>query len=113
MTTLRPNTAIIVGLIFALPFAIANTIAVTGAAPMYSWLVGLGPYIIFAVLALGFIGGVVTLVPLFRKDVNGTRRFFVFNALVGIALILFFTVVGYALGEEIYRCDILKIPNCD
>ncbi len=113
MTALRPDIALLVGFLFALPFVVANIIAVTGIAPAYSWLVGLGPHIIFAVLVLGFVGGVVALVPLFQKGADGTRRFFVLNALIGVGLILFFTVIGYALGEEIYRCDVLQIPNCD
>ncbi len=105
--------ALLIGILFALPFAIANIIAVTGVVPLYSWLTGLGPQIIFAVITLGFVGGVVTLSPLFRKDASGGRRLFVLNAVIGIGLLVFFVVVGYALGEEIYRCDILQIPNCD
>ena len=105
--------AILFGILLALPFAIANLVAITGIAPLYSWLVGLGPYVIFSILTLGLCGGVVTLTPLFRKDIDGVRRFFVLNVVIGIGMVTFFGVIGYALGEEIYRCDILNIPNCD
>lgn len=111
--SLISSGAIYVGFLFALPFAIANTVAVTGIAPLYSWLAGLGPYVIFAVITLGFFGGIAVLMPLFWKSADGARTFYILNALIGLGLMAFFVVIGYALGEEIYRCDILKIPNCD
>lgn len=100
------------GIALSLPFVVANFIAVTGLEPVYSWLVELGPYGVFTLITLGFLGGVVALLPLCTKGQTG-YQVFVLNAVIGVTLIVFFIFVGFALGEEIYRCDILRIPNCD
>jgi Na+/melibiose symporter-like transporter len=67
------------------------------------------------------IGGLIALpfalffavYPMFMKDDLGKRHFYLLNAVItAIVLVLMFYTWG-ALAEEIYRCDILGIPNCD
>ena len=51
--------------------------------------------------------------PMLRRDINGDRHFYALNlAVVAVALMLI-TLTWGALAEEIYRCDIQGIPNCD
>lgn len=59
------------------------------------------------------VGAFISLSPMIHKSEKGKRKFYLFNSLIAVLIMIFFTVVFVALGEELYRCDILKIPNCD
>jgi hypothetical protein len=37
----------------------------------------------------------------------------VLNGIVAGALLLMFALLSFGIGEEIYRCDILRETNCD
>jgi heme/copper-type cytochrome/quinol oxidase subunit 3 len=101
------------GFLLSLPFFVANFIANSEIQPFYSWLDPVGPFVLGIVLVFGFIGAAVAAAPLFKKDPGGMRRFYLLNALLALAFLTFFTVITLTLGEEIYRCHILQVPNCD
>jgi hypothetical protein len=50
---------------------------------------------------------------MFQKGSNEKRRIYVVNLILGAALLLIFVLIAGGLLEEIYRCDVLRIPNCD
>jgi hypothetical protein len=55
----------------------------------------------------------LALYPMLKKGPDGRRRVFALNL---VAAVLAFSLVApilYGFGEEIYRCEILEIPNCD
>ena len=35
------------------------------------------------------------------------------NGALGALMLVVFVILSVALGSEIYRCDVLGIPNCD
>lgn len=102
------------GLAFSLPFLIANALVALQEEYFLSLLRPRGvmtsyeQIIILSLIALVGVGGLVALLPLFKD-----RRIYVANAIVGALLIAFTVTLGYELGKDFYRCDILNIPNCD
>lgn len=117
--TARPRSAALVGVLFALPFAILNAIVATRLEPFFStirpgihtsWI----EYILlFIVVALFPVGAFIAIRPILRKSADGARRFYVVNGLVAALLVIAFGVLAVGLGLEIYRCDVLQVPNCD
>lgn len=109
----KTNKHLFVGIIFALPFFILNALVVSGAPILkiirpYMETTGHEQILIIALLALVFVGGVVSFYPVVKN-----RRLMILNILVAITFISFSVMAGYGLGKDIYRCDILQIPNCD
>lgn len=95
-----------------------NAIVANRIEPYFS-LIRPGPHtsareyvLLFVVMFLILVGAFVAARPLLRKA-DGTRRFYAVNAVFAAFLCLAFVVLSGALGTEIYRCDVLKIPNCD
>jgi hypothetical protein len=117
--TARPRSAALVGVLFALPFAILNAIVATRLEPFFStirpgihtsWI----EYILlFIVVTLFPVGAFIAIRPILRKSADGARRFYVVNGLVAALLVIAFGVLVVGLGSEIYRCDVLQVPNCD
>ena len=48
-----------------------------------------------------------------RIALGATRRVYWLNTIVSALMLVLFTALSVALGTEIYRCDVLGIPNCD
>jgi hypothetical protein len=69
-------------------------------------------YMLFALLALP-VSLVLAVWPMLRKGANGQRSFYLANALVALIALILLVPIVFGIGEEVYRCDILKIPNCD
>jgi hypothetical protein len=59
------------------------------------------------------VGAYVALRPLLRRDENGRRRFHTANAGAAALLVVVFCTLTVALGAELYRCEILRVPYCD
>jgi hypothetical protein len=107
------NKHLFIGIIFALPFFILNALVVSGAPVLkmirpYIETTGFEQILILVLLALVFIGGVISLYPVIKD-----RRFMVANILVAVLFVGFSIMAGYGLGKDVYHCDILQIPNCD
>ncbi len=105
--------SLFLGIAFALPFLIANALVAIQAEFFLSLLRPQGQsmnyehFLVLALIALVGVGGVVTLLPILRG------RLYIVNAIVGVAFVAFALFGGYGLGYDFYKCDILKIPNCD
>jgi hypothetical protein len=113
------SPALLVGLALAVPFLALNAVVATQLEPLFSLVrpgIHTGPleYPLLAfTLLLVATGAVVALLPVLRKSADGSRRYPVLNILVAGLLAAGFLVIAIALGEEIYRCDVLAQPFCD
>ncbi len=119
MTTRRPAFAAVTGSLFLLPFLAANAIVGNRIEPFFS-LVRPGlhtsprEYVLLGVvLLLILVGAAVAARPMLGRDDDGNRRFYPVNAALAALLCLAFVVLSLGLGSDIYRCDVLGIPNCD
>ncbi|MEN9557834.1 MAG: hypothetical protein RL141_203 [Candidatus Parcubacteria bacterium] len=105
---------LLLGIAFSLPFLIANALVAMQAQLFLSLLRPMGQttgyeqVLVLTLIALVGAGGVVALLPLLKD-----KRLYIVNAIVGVVLIAFSLFAGYGLGVDVYRCDILNIPNCD
>jgi hypothetical protein len=104
------RTAAFTGLLCLLPFAALNAIVATRFEPFFS-LIRPGAhtsntewFLLAASLLVMPVGAYVAL----RK-----RTFYLANIAAALFLLAVFTTLSLVLGEEIYRCEVLQIPNCD
>ncbi len=103
-----------IGVALAIPFLCANALVGLQAQLFLKLLRPFGEttnyehLLVLILIALVGVGGIVSLFPIVNE-----RRFYVVNAIVGLAFLAFALFGGYGLGYDFYKCDILKIPNCD
>lgn len=115
----RPTFAAGAGLLLAAPFLLLNAIVANRIQPFFSWIrpgVETSPQeyvLLFAAVLLLPAGAYVALRPMLRRDDRGQHRFHIVNSIAAMALLAFFVLLVSALGPEIYRCDVLHVPNCD
>ena len=107
------------GMALALPFLIANFIVGNRIEPFFSWIRP-GPHtsrqeyvLLLTVILLIGAGAVVAARPMLRRGPDGRRSVHVLNAVVATLMLAAFAAIAVALGSEIYRCDVIQIPNCD
>ena len=118
-TTTRPGFAAVTGALLLLPFLVANAIVGNRIEPFFSLIrpgIHTSPreyVLLFIVLLLILVGAVVAARPMLQGGDDGRRRFHPVNAALAALLCLVFVVLAVALGTDIYRCDVLGIPNCD
>jgi hypothetical protein len=111
--------AAIVGLGFALPFLALNLVVAERIEPLFSIVrpgehTGILEYPLLAiVVSLLPVGAAVALSPMWREGGDGSRGHSLANIVVAALLITCFLVIAIVLGGEIYRCDVLHMPNCD
>lgn len=55
----------------------------------------------------------VGLWPMVRKAQDGKRHFYIANAMVTMLVAALMVPTWGELAQEVYRCDVLQIPNCD
>lgn len=113
----NPNKAALIGFLFALPFVITNFIVALRIEPFYLFLgsfsvIRNSPIFPLLLLLLFPVGAFVAMRPSLKK-VDGKRKFYLTNSIVAIVLIVVFILLFTALEEELYRCNVLQIPNCD
>lgn len=97
-----------IGLLLALPFVIANFIVSLQIEPFYSFLESFpvirnSPVLPLVLLLLFPLGAFISI----REEKSAL------NIIVAAVLIIVFIPLFFGLAEEMYRCDILKIPDCD
>ena len=114
----HPRTPALIGLLFILPFLVANAIVGNRIEPFFSLIrpgIHTSPreYVLLAIVLLLLpCGAFLALGPMLRKGADGTRRVYVVNGVVVALLLVVFAWLSIGLGSEIYRCDVLQIPNC-
>ncbi len=59
------------------------------------------------------VGLIISLWPMIRKDALGIRHIYIVNLILAVLLIALIIPTLGELAVEIYRCDVLGIPNCD
>jgi hypothetical protein len=115
----NPRSAAFVGFIFALPFVFLNAVVANRIEPLFSFIrpgVHTSPleYVLLCVVLMLFpLGAYVAIRPMTRKSVDGKRHFFILNGVVAAFLLVVFVLITVGLGLDVYRCDILGIPNAD
>ena len=114
-----PMAAALWGGLCLLPFAAANAIVANRIEPWFS-IIRPGPhtspqeYVVLAgAIAAIAVGAFIAARPLFSRAAPSTSRLLLLNAAVGAGMLVIFLVLLFAVGGEIYRCDVLGIPNCD
>jgi hypothetical protein len=106
-----------VGFLFSLPFVITNFIVALRVEPFYSFLGAFSAVrnstLFPLLLTLLFpVGAFIALQPVLKKT-NGKRTFYLINIVVASIMLIAFLFLFFALAGDAYRCDVLKIPNCD
>jgi len=115
----NPRSAALVGFLFALPFVVMNTIVGSRIEPFYSLLrpdTHTSPFeyvLLTVILILLPLGAFIAVRPMFQKGEDGKRKFYLVNTILATILVTGFVALSIGLGSDIYRCDVLLIPNCD
>ena len=111
--------AALLGGLCVLPFLTANAIVGNRIEPFFSFIRP-GPHtsgfeyvLLTVVLGLIGVGAFIAGRPLFDRSVSHTTGVLILNGTVSALLFVIFVILAVALGSEIYRCDVLGIPNCD
>ena len=119
IATPRPVLAAVTGSLLLGPFLAANAIVGSRIEPFFS-LIRPGLHtspreyvLLFIVVMLIPVGAFLAARPMLNRDSNGPRRFYPLNAVLAALLCVMFVMVAVGLGSDIYRCDVLGIPNCD
>ena len=117
---LRANSILsaLLGASLALPFLIVNAIVGNRVEPFFSMIrPGLHTsgfeYVLLTVLLLCLpAGAFIALRPILvgRQE---RRPIHLLNGVLATVMLVFFVAVCIGLGTDIYRCDVLLIPNCD
>jgi len=115
----NPKFAALTGLLLFAPFVILNTIVAGRIQPFFS-LIRPGEHtspqeyvVLFSAIFLILFGALLAARPMLQKGPDGKRRIYPLNGIVTAILLLVFVWLSAGLGSDIYRCDVLQIPNCD
>lgn len=114
----NPKPAALIGFLFTTPFMLLNTIAGNQIEPFYTifkintagafWDYPVGHISAIVALLLLPLGAFVAIRPVFQQ-----RKVYALNLMLALILLCLFVLISTALAEEIYRCNVLLIPNCD
>jgi hypothetical protein len=117
--TTNSRAAALVGLLFIVPFALLNTIVANRIEPFFSLIrpgIHTSPleYILLPIVLLLLpVGAFIAIRPMLRKGADVKRKLYLVNCTLATLLVIVFVLLSVGLGSDIYRCDILQIPNCD
>lgn len=119
----NPKAAAFTAFLLTLPFMILNTIAANQIEPLYTifkvntagsfWDYPVGHISLLVVLLLFPLGATISIRPMLQKTNDGERKFYFVNILLAVIMVGFFVLISGALLEEIYRCNIIGVLNCD
>lgn len=116
---LNPNSAALIGFALILPFVFLNMIVANRIEPFFSLIrpgVHTSPFeyvLLIIVLLLLPAGAFIAIRPMLQRGVDGKRKFYLLNGILAAILLIVFVLISVAFAEELYRCDVLQIPNCD
>lgn len=74
---------------------------------------GIGRIFVFGGLVLLPVAFVTAISPMLRRGADGRRRIYVANLIIAVIVLALLSPVVNGIGEEIYRCEVLDVPNCD
>ncbi len=117
--TANPKSAAVLGALLFAPFLILNAIVGSRLEPFFSLIrpgIHTSPHeyvLLFVVLFLILVGAIIAAGPMLQKGADGKRKFYLVNGILAAILLVVFVSLSVGLGSDIYRCDVLKIPNCD
>jgi hypothetical protein len=115
----NPKAAALFGGLLFLPFVAANAIIANRIEPFFSFIrpgLNTSPFeygLLAVVLGLMPVGAFIAARPLFDKSTYPRGRDYLVNGGIAVLMLVVFVTLTVALGDEIYRCDVLRIPNCD
>lgn len=119
----NPKPAALISLLFTLPFILLNAIAINRIEPLFTifqintggafWDYPIGHSTALIALLLLPCGAIIALRPMLQVSADGKRKFYWMNAFLTVLLLAAFVLIASALIEEIYRCNVLQVPNCD
>lgn len=119
----NPKSAALLSLLLTLPLILLNTIAINRIEPFFTIFQintggnfgdhPLGHSAALVALLLLPCGALISLRPLLQTGGGGKRAFYLVNIFLSMLLLAAFVLITGALIEEIYRCNVLQIPNCD
>ena len=115
----KPARAALSGVLLLLPFVAMNAIVANRIEPFFSLVrpaIHTSPreyVLLMMVLILMPVGAFVAARPMREIGADGERRFYAVNTVLATLLCIMFVVLSVALGSDIYRCDVLRISNCD
>lgn len=124
LARIAPRSAAIAGFVMALPIGLLLLVAAFQLEPLGTWLRsvltvdGIQPsalgrvYMVGSLLLLP-IAVVVAALPTLRRALGGRRHIYAVNVAVVAFVTLLIVLTWGALAEEVVRCDVMGIPNCD
>lgn len=119
----NPKSAVLFSLLLTLPLILLNTIAINRIEPFFTIFQintggsfgdhPIGHSAALVALLLLPCGAVISIRPLLQTGGGGKRIFYLINIFLSVLMVAAFVLITGALIEEIYRCNVLQIPNCD
>lgn len=64
-------------------------------------------------ISAALIGAFIAARPLLGRGLEAGLRPYLLNGLVAAGLLALYAFLAIGLGTEFYRCEVLRIPNCD
>lgn len=112
MNELRRSSQILI--LSILPFWVLNTIVSQQIQPMLGWMRPTGhtswPELVLLGMSLMWAAyGAVRII----QPIRVSAPWSMVRIIGGFGLFAFVIVLTYVIGEEIYRCDIMRQLNCD
>lgn len=119
----NPKSAALFSFLLTLPLILLNTIAINRIDPFFTifqintagsfWDYPIGHSTALVALLLLPCGAAIALRPLLQTGGSGKQAFYLVNIFLSVIMLAAFVLISGALIEEIYRCNVLQIPNCD
>lgn len=120
----QPNRAAFISILLFLPFFLLNLMVSQDIEPIDSFFRSvisldglrtnpLGHLVFLVCIMLIPVGSIIALRHAIQSGTDGKRQVHAVNLILGAITMLFFVMVAGALITEVYRCDMMLIPNCD
>jgi hypothetical protein len=115
---MSPRRSALIAVLLVLPFILLNFVVGLRLDPVYSFMADIGllgptPWFPTLLVALYPIAAFIAVRPMLNAGPDGKRKFYIINILVAMFALGAAIFLWWALGEDIIKCNVLKIPNCD
>lgn len=117
MTLIHQRSAL-TAFLLVLPFILLNFVVGLRLEPVYSLMGNIGllgptPWFPTLLVALFPVAAFIAMRPMLHAGPDGKRKFYFLNALIAALAVGVAVFLWWSLGEDIVKCNVLKIPNCD